>query len=103
METWKPIPNYEGLYEVSNLGNVKSLRFNKEKILKPSKNNNGYFFVGLCKNCKSKTRTIHQLVAEASNFIDETTKKINEIRELIKDAKNECEAIKIIEDYEKLL
>jgi hypothetical protein len=68
MEIWKPIPNYEGLYEVSNLGSVKSLRndkFKKEKILKQGVNGRGYFHVRLYINGISKTRKTHQLVAES--------------------------------------
>lgn len=74
-EIFKPIKGYEGLYEISNLGNVKSLSRNgkgigkgksrKETILKPQKNNVGYLFVCLCKNGIQKNFTIHRLVAEA--------------------------------------
>jgi hypothetical protein len=64
MEIWKDIPNYEGLYEVSNLGNVKSLNYNntcKQKLLKPIYNT--YLKVHLCKNGQQKLMTIHSLVA----------------------------------------
>lgn len=66
-EVWKPIKDYEGLYEVSNLGNVRSLPRNntKGKILKQSKQTQGYKFVYLCKNGKNKKYTVHRLVAEA--------------------------------------
>ena len=40
IEEWKDIPNYEGLYEISDLGNVKSIYSNK--ILKPSADKYGY-------------------------------------------------------------
>lgn len=64
MEIWKDIENYEGLYQVSNLGNVKSLKSNK--ILKPNSNNTGgYPKVILSKNGKVKRFYVHQLVAEA--------------------------------------
>lgn len=65
-EVWKDIPNYEGLYQVSNFGNVKSLNYKrsgKEKILKPRKNKLGYMFVDLYKNNKPKTFLVHRLVA----------------------------------------
>ena len=65
METWKEIAGYEGLYEVSDLGRVKSLKFGKEKILKPQKINNGYLKVNLHKDGKAKTSKVHRLVAEA--------------------------------------
>jgi len=70
MEIWKSIPNYEGLYEVSNLGNVKSLAVKKsywslkkpkEKILKPQ--DGIYYSVGLIKDGVNKRIPIHQLVA----------------------------------------
>jgi len=68
MEIYKDVVGYEGLYKVSNLGNVKSLNFKrsgKEKLLKVSFTNEGYLKVGLHKDMKQKTRTVHQLVAEA--------------------------------------
>lgn len=61
-EVWKPIPEYEGLYEVSNMGRVRSL-FRYKKILKPSPNWNGYATVELWKDHKRKRITIHRLVA----------------------------------------
>ena len=64
-EIFKDIPNYEGIYQVSNLGNVKSLKFGKERILKPSNNGKGYFQVILWKDGKLKTKKIHVLVAMA--------------------------------------
>jgi hypothetical protein len=64
MEIWKTIKGFEN-YQVSNLVNVKSLKFGKEKILKQVIMNNGYLSVGLCINGISKTKTVHQLVAIA--------------------------------------
>ena len=61
-EIWKPIPYYENLYEVSNLGNVKSLR--NKIILKPFLTR-GYFSVNLSKDGICKTFLIHRLVALA--------------------------------------
>ena len=70
-EVFKDIPGFEGLYQVSNYGNVKSLqrldRMNrpvKEKLLKPRQSSNSYLDVCLCNN-GSQTYTIHQLVAMA--------------------------------------
>lgn len=65
MEIWKSVKGYEGLYDVSNLGNVISLRFNKKKVLKQQINGGGYFHVILCFKRDMKTRTVHQLVAES--------------------------------------
>lgn len=68
IENWKAIAGYEGLYEVSNKGRVKSLGNNKtrkEKILKQARNCCGYLFVGLSKDGKVKHTFVHRLVAEA--------------------------------------
>ena len=70
-EIWKDIDGYEGLYQISNLGNVKSLtnrsNHKEEKILKLNTNGK-YYLVNLCKNTKRKTLLIHRLVAKA--FVD---------------------------------
>ena len=63
-EIWKDIKDYEGLYKVSNLGRVKSLKFGKERILSAATNATGYSLVALC-NGKTKAITVHQLVAMA--------------------------------------
>ena len=62
MEIWKDIKGYEGLYQISSHGRVKSL-FRYKKILKPALQTKGYFYVSLCK--PNKNFTIHRLVAEA--------------------------------------
>lgn len=67
-ELWKDIKDYEGHYQVSNLSRVKSIKFGKERILKPVTDRHGYLLVGLWKNNKQKTYKVHRLVAEA--FID---------------------------------
>jgi len=67
-ETWRPIPGYEGYYECSDLGNVRSIdrlignRLFKGKILKRLLGSHGYYTVVLSKDGKVKTRTIHSLV-----------------------------------------
>ena len=63
MENWKDIKGYEGSYQVSDLGRVKSIKFNSEKILKRIKRGN-YLKVNLSKNNKVTTKSIHMLVAE---------------------------------------
>ena len=65
METWKAIDGYEGHYEVSDQGRVKSLWYGKEKILKPWKNHGDYLLVDLCKDGKVKHTLVHRIVAEA--------------------------------------
>lgn len=63
-EIWKPIKGYEGLYEVSNFGRVKSLT--KNKIMNRHMNRkDGYLTVGLWKDGKGKYYCVHRLVAEA--------------------------------------
>lgn len=75
-EIWKDIKGYEGLYQISNQGRVKSLQEwngnrhsasyrNRERILKPTDNGHGYLIVGLKKETKRKNHYIHRLVAEA--------------------------------------
>ena len=74
-EIWCDIKNYEGLYQVSNWGRVKSLydgRHKKfrEKILRPCKNSYGYLRVCFRQNCKSKWYSVHRLVLMTFNPID---------------------------------
>lgn len=64
-ELWRDIKDYKGHYQVSNLSRVKSIKFGKERILKPVTNSSGYLFVKLCKDGKAKAFTVHRLVAEA--------------------------------------
>lgn len=75
-EIWKPIKGYEGYYEVSNRGNVKSLSrqikirngkdaLKKEKILKLQKTKNGYLSVMLSKERTFLGFYVHRLVARA--------------------------------------
>lgn len=70
IEKWKPIQGYEGLYEVSNLGRVKSCdrytdygRHLKEKLIHGGECPNGYKFVCLRKNGRNKNYLVHRLVA----------------------------------------
>jgi hypothetical protein len=66
MEIFKDIIGFENLYQISNLGNVKSFgnnKYKKEKIIKQIESNSGYKTVCLSKNNKKKTYTIHRLVA----------------------------------------
>lgn len=72
-EIWKDIKGYEGIYQISNLGMVKSLYreiktvnsqyFYKEKFLKTTPNNMGYHVVRLTLNNKTKSYSIHRLLA----------------------------------------
>ena len=71
-EIWKDIIGYEGLYQVSNMGDIKSLRLYKDKILKTSLSTSGYTQIGL-HNSTTKTCQVHRLVAIA--FIDNQENK----------------------------
>ena len=79
-EEWKDVVGYEGLYGVSNLGNVRSIARNttRGKKLKPALQS-GYLKVMLSKNNNKKWHSIHRLVATV--FIDnkENKKQVNHI------------------------
>lgn len=67
-EIWKEVVGYEGLYEVSNQGAVRSLSYHltrQTKVLKLCKDHNGYLQVNLCKDGRQKSFTVHRLVARA--------------------------------------
>ena len=74
-ELWKDIKGYEGLYQASNLGRIKSLkrewqsangskRKHGEIILKQRVQKTGYLLVKLCKNGKQKYMSVHRIIAE---------------------------------------
>ena len=76
-EIWKDIPNYEGLYQISNFGKIRSLdaiinckgaknidrHLRKGKILKQVINTKGYYYVNLSKKSKVQNIRVHRLVA----------------------------------------
>ena len=71
-EIWKPIDGYEGLYEVSNLGRVRSLEFrngsgtySRVSVMTPTDNGHGYKIVGLSLKNKRRNHYVHRLVANA--------------------------------------
>ncbi len=67
VEEWRPIQGYEGLYEVSDWGNVRSLNYNKSgkvKLLKQVTEKDGYLVVCLHKNGKQKNVRVNRIVAE---------------------------------------
>lgn len=73
IEEWKDVEGFEGMYQVSDMGRVKSLpRFKRktERILKPSPSTTGYLLVGLRKpGVKVKSMLVHRLVLIAFNPI----------------------------------
>lgn len=92
-EIWKDIEGYEGLYQVSNLGRVKSLdRVLKQKngiekkvkgvILKQNRKKTGYLTIVLQKNSKQKTMLVHRLVAKAFIPNSENKPQVNHINEI---------------------
>lgn len=86
-EIWKDIKDYEGLYQVSNYGRVKSLykktNFNtsKETILSPGIDKRGYLQVVIYKESKPRGRRIHRLVAETFIENPENKRTINHLDE----------------------
>ena len=91
-EEWRDIKGYEGLYQVSDQGHVKSLerkvrhwrggeRIQKERILKPSNDRGGYLLVSLCDGEKRKTYTVHRLVCQAFHENPENKPCVNHIDE----------------------
>jgi hypothetical protein len=64
-EIWKDIEGYEGLYQVSNLGRVKSFKRKNIKIMKSSVDFNGYSHVNLYKNDTKRGFKVHRLVCFA--------------------------------------
>lgn len=94
MEVWKDIAGYEGLYQISDHGRVKSLPKRKgkgvgyaigERILRHSINSRGYCNVVLCKGGKTRTFALHRLVAES--FINNPS-ELPEVDHLDRDKTN---------------
>lgn len=83
-EVWKDVVGYEGLYKVSNLGNVLSIprqgtHSKKEYLLKKTKTKKGYLNVTLVKKCKYFRTGIHRLVAQAFISNPENKLQVNHI------------------------
>lgn len=67
MEQWRNVVGYEGIYEVSNLGRVRSIgtRISSRILRTHTRSRDGYVYVGLQVQCERKTAKVHRLVAEA--------------------------------------
>lgn len=86
MEIWTDIKDYEGYYQVSNIGRVKRLAGSPnckiDRILSPAKDSNGYLFVYLSKNGKQKHYSIHRLVLENFSPVENMDKlQVNHLDE----------------------
>lgn len=90
-EIWKSIKNYEGLYDASNYGRIRSLDhwrdngtgryIQKGRIMNSVKTKKGYLRVQLCKNGKQKHFLVHRLVYEAFNGAIPDGYEVNHINE----------------------
>lgn len=81
-EDWRDVEGYEGKYQVSNYGNVRSLNYKltgKLHLMKPAKNSKGYLYVFLSKDGKQERLFIHRLVAKAfvKNLNPDKYKEVN--------------------------
>lgn len=88
-EEWRPIVGYEGLYEVSNLGRVRSLKrySTKGKVISLYESrHNGYVYVTLSKHSVHRTKRVHKLVLQA--FCPIHDKEKNQIDHIDGDKKN---------------
>ena len=83
-EIWKGVFEYEGLYQASDLGRIRSLNYKRSgtiRILKPGKYRGGYLHVYLCKDGKGKKCSVHRLVWEAFNGKIPPDMQVNHINE----------------------
>lgn len=98
MEVWKDIKDYEGFYQVSNKGRIRSLdrpvlqrnssiQIKKGLVLKLAKNHKGYPMVSLSKNNKKDFKSVHRLVA--LTFIENPDKK-EQVNHIDGNKENNC-------------
>lgn len=106
-EIWKDIKDYEGLYQVSNLGRVKGLnrvtnigRRRPESIFTPGKCSHGYFRAGISKNAKRRTFAVHRLVAQAFIPNPENKPEVNHINGIKTD--NRVENLEWVDRFENV-
>lgn len=84
-EIWKDITGYEGLYQVSDQGRVKSLKrkgCKKERVLKPAVDQGGYLIVTLSDGEKRKNFKVHRIVCEAFHENHDEKTQVNHINEI---------------------
>lgn len=97
-EKWKDIEGYDGMYQVSDLGRVRSKKYGRWKVRKQCKNCYGYLTVSLSKDSKESRFLVHRLVAQAFIPNDDESKTIINHRNSIRD----CNRVENLEwcDYQ---
>lgn len=73
-EIWRPIPGFEGLYEASNIGRVKSL---KRGVFAMPPHKSGYYYVCIRKNGITKSMSVHRLIAKTFHPNDDHSLQVN--------------------------
>lgn len=84
-EIWKPIPGYEGHYQASNLGRIRSFKYNEVRIKKPFITRIGYCILQLSQNNVKKCSGVHRLVWIAFNGPIPEGMQINHLNEIKSD------------------
>lgn len=83
-ERWRDIEGYDGMYQVSDLGRVRSKHSGEWKVMRAIKNSKGYLFVNLYKDGNIKHFLVHRLVAQAFIANNDSSKTLinhkNEIK-----------------------
>ena len=80
-EIWNDIPGYEGQYQASSLGRIRSFKRNKVLILNPGRSGNGYYIAQLSQNNVKKYSSVHRLVWSAFNGVIPEGMQINHLNE----------------------
>ena len=78
-EIWRDVVNYEGLYQVSNFGRIKSFHRKKPRIIKPAIDSGGYMNVRLSKDGATRNHNMHVLVAKAFVHNPDSKPEVNHI------------------------
>lgn len=92
-EVWRDIDGYDGAYQVSDLGRVRSLKYGKVRVLMAQKDKGGYLSVQLSKNNNQKRYSVHRLVAQA--FIPNNDSSKTQINH-----RNECKDFNKVSNLE---